>query len=204
MSKSKPNQRNLGLLIPVKSLATAKTRLHERPEVRRRVAQTLAARTLGVGLQCLPRSHVMVLTADSEVAAHVRARGARASFDQADELNLSLTAGLSAYRRSSPDTTVCILVADLPMLTPSALREVLNEVLVSDSPRHVVDQHATGTTFISVPPDSSLPMVFGRDSATRFAAAGSIALDAPVGMRTDLDTPADAVILKSLAKENCD
>lgn len=189
---------DLRLLVPVKSLALAKSRLSLSPHARRRIAEGLLTHTLEVALQCLPARQIVVLSADGLVQDMARQRGVSTLEDPADCLNASLHWGIHTLRSRCSGLTIAVLVADLPRLSPPNLHDALHDAAESRVPRHIADHHGTGTTFVSIPPGSQLPMLFGPGSARRFAEAGSVPiLHAPEGLRHDLDTESDLHALAS-------
>jgi 2-phospho-L-lactate guanylyltransferase len=180
------------LILPVKRLECAKSRLRLSAVESRLVAEALALRTLDVALHCLDPDQVLVLTADGTIAKAAVARGVQTRPDPSGLLNVSLTQALEDERARVPHVTLAVLVVDLPTLSPSELAEVLAIAAASPAARHVADHCGTGTTFISVPPLGSIAMMFGPDSAQRFLDAGAEQIrDAPPGARADLDTPTD-------------
>lgn len=180
------------LVIPVKRLANAKTRLSPHAPVRRAAAESLVTHTLQVATSCLHPRQIYVLTADPVAEELARRHGAHVLPDTETDLNSDLHTALTDLRRRDDDTVLVVLVADLPRLHPAELRHALAEAAVSIVPRHVADHHGTGTTFVSIPPGTHLPMVFGTGSAQHFSFLGSVPLrGARQGLRTDLDTPAD-------------
>lgn len=190
------------LLLPVKALDKAKSRLRLDDAARRTVARLLFENTLDVALECLDPGQVFVVTSDGwvrEVAAH---RDVAALDDTSGELNASVDRGLRSLGRRFPCAPLAVLVTDLPMLTPSVLRSALTDAGTSACPRHVVDHRGTGTTFISVPPRMTFRMQFGPDSARRFRDAGSEAMPfAPREISHDLDFRADLEALNPRQKE---
>ncbi|MGW6425097.1 2-phospho-L-lactate guanylyltransferase [Nocardia sp. NPDC055053] len=184
--------RQVRLVIPVKRLTTAKTRLSSHAPSRRAAAELLLTHTLQVATTCLEPSQVCVLTADEAVVRRAQAFGVTVLLDAATDLNSALHAALGELQDSDPEATVVVLVADLPRLRPAELWPALADAVRSGVPCHVADHHGTGTTFVSIPPGSQLPMVFGAGSARRFTGLGAVAMSgAPRGLSTDLDTPTD-------------
>lgn len=185
------------LVVPVKTFTEAKSRLKV-PE-RSRVARQLFRHTLGVSLQCVRPSQLTVLTADDEAKRAARRHKVHTLDDEGISLNDSLEIALLALRRSFPNDTVAVMVADLPRLTAAVLSRALMEAVRSDQARLVVDQHGTGTTFLSLPPEVQLTMSFGRDSARRFIHGGAVPmLFPPPAIAHDLDVLSDLEALSDL------
>lgn len=182
----------ISLVIPVKRFAMAKTRLSVDGAIRRAAAESLLLSTLQVATSCLESSQIYVLTADEVATRHAHQHGVSVLPDTATDLNTALHAAVAELKQREHEAIVVVLVADLPRLHSSDLWHALTRAAVSSAPRHVADHHGTGTTFVSIPPRTDLPMVFGGGSAQRFTVLGSIPLrDAPQGLCTDLDTPND-------------
>ncbi|ABL80340.1 MULTISPECIES: 2-phospho-L-lactate guanylyltransferase [unclassified Nocardioides] len=185
------------LLLPVKRLSTAKSRLSSDAATRRATAEWLFRRTLDVATSLLAPHQVVVLTADEHVTRHSIRLGIEVLHDSGPDLNSALQAGMYALGQQHARARIVVLVADLPRLESDDLRAALLDAARSSVPRHVPDHHGTGTTLVSVPPGLRLPMVFGEDSALHFARLGSVPIEgAARGIRTDLDTPADPFQLR--------
>ena len=192
MTAIPPGLEQVRLIVPVKRLGAAKTRLSSDPESRRSAAEQLLIRTLRITTACLAPAQVAVLTADPAVMRRAYSLGASVLTDAATDLNSALHVAVNELRHRHRQSTIVVLVADLPRLTPTELRLALTDATRSVVSRHVADHHGTGTTFVSIPPGTRLPMVFGEGSAQNFARLGSVLMTgAPRGLRTDLDTPTD-------------
>ncbi|MBS4754556.1 2-phospho-L-lactate guanylyltransferase [Nocardioides sp. zg-ZUI104] len=188
------------VVVPVKQLDAAKSRLSSDPGLRRRMAVALCRSTLTVAARCASPERVFVLTRDEDVVDLAQQMGVGVLLDVGTDLNSALDAGLDVLRRTRPEATVAVLVADLPHLRPAELRRVLMTAQRSTAPRHVPDRHGTGTTFVSLPPGRRLAMAFGGHSADRFARRGSVPIvAAPPGIRADLDTSDDLSDLAAAA-----
>ncbi|QSR28810.1 hypothetical protein CFH99_24615 [Nocardioides aromaticivorans] len=194
---------SIRVLLPVKAFAQAKSRLDLPAEQRAVVARRLFAHTLDVTLQCVRRQQVFVMTNDPSVRRAATARRAQTLEDPAHDLNRSLELALATLRQRFPDDTLAVLVADLPRLTAPVLTTALLNAASSLQPRHVVDQHGTGTTFVSLPPRIDLPMLFGPGSAQRFAEVGAAPmLFPPPAITHDLDLLNDLNALPAHQKEH--
>jgi len=183
---------SIRLVLPVKALTKAKSRLSTDGAARRIAAEFMFKRTLRIATASLDPRQVVVVTSDATVAKHARNSGAQVWRDSVADLNPALRLALAELRSFDSRSTLVVLVVDLPRLHVAQLRLALAEAATSRVPLHVADHRGTGTTFVSIPPDTDLPMVFGEDSAARFAELGSVQMaGAPPGLRTDLDTPDD-------------
>ena len=177
------------VVVPVKSLDAAKSRLDLPPDERRAVARSLAQHTLGTIASTLGGHNLTVVTADPSVERLATDLDANVVHDPDGDLNRAVQRGLSSVSLGSP---VLVLVADLPRLNSYSLLALLTEVEQADSPYFVPDVQGTGTTAIYLPAGWRLPTSFGPNSASRFMAAGwTRARSAPIEARADLDTISD-------------
>lgn len=182
------------VVIPVKRLDRAKTRLSSRPApARRALALAFALDTVRAALRCPPVSAVVVVTDDEVVRERVAALGARWVPDEPDAgLNEALTHGADVVRRDAPGAWVAVLAADLPALRSEELGRAL--VAASGVARgFVADAAGTGTTLLTAAPGHRLDARFGPRSRAAHAASGAVALEpGPVpGLRRDVDTEVD-------------
>ena len=182
------------IVVPVKELGNAKTRLSARAAT---VRQELAlAFSLDVVTACLasPRVQaVFVVTPDEAVSAAVRALGANIVSQKSDEnLNESLIHGHTAAAAAFPHRRIGLLAADLPALRTHEVDLALAESEQWDR-CFVADVAGTGTTFVAVAPGISLQPRFGPRSRAAHARAGFIELTTPelTRMRCDVDTEVD-------------
>jgi 2-phospho-L-lactate/phosphoenolpyruvate guanylyltransferase len=180
------------VVVPVKRLAAAKTRLrggvsgvpHEE------LALALAVDTLDAVRTCPTVAEVLVVTDDVRVGEAARRTGARVLPDAPD-------AGLNAaFRHGAAGLPgwVAGLTADLPALRPGDLAAALHAALTGPPGvrRFVADTPGTGTVLLAAPPDVPLDPRFGSGSAAAHAASGAHPLigDWP-SLRRDVDTADD-------------
>lgn len=189
------------VLIPVKALGLAKTRLARiyTPGQRADLALAMFEDTLAAALH-LEDVTVTVVTGDPDVARAARARGARVLADPpassvttgTGPLNAALSCAAAHVRASSPDATLVVLQADLPAVRPSELAEALVQARRVGL-AVVVDHTGSGTSaLVHSLPDRPFEPRFGPDSAARHIAGGARALDGDwPGLRLDVDTGAD-------------
>lgn len=186
----------LTLVLPIKRLRDAKSRVRLTAADRRLLAEDLALHTLTTVEECAEIGSALVVTNDEWVRGKARALGFHSIYDRYDDLNRAAQCGITTSARWWPRRTVGVLVCDLPRLTPASLAEVAKQAISSTAPLFVADRTGTGTTFVSVPPGSVVPMCFGRGSARRFYAAGCrLVTNAPLEIRADLDHIGDLVEL---------
>lgn len=182
------------LVVPVKVLSRAKTRLAEATgRHRERLALALAADTVAAALRCTLVDEVVVVTDDPVARAELSGPGVLIVPDEPDAgLNPALVHGAGA--RSAPGTGVGALSADLPALRPGDLTRALDAA--SRAPRaFVADAAGTGTTLYTARPGEVFAPAFGAHSRSRHRAQGALELRLPPddvpSLRRDVDTPAD-------------
>ena len=179
-----------GLVVPVKLLALAKTRLAAYgTAARAELALAFASDVLEAALGCPAVQQVVVVTDDVRAAAALARPGCRVVPDLPGAgLNPALQHGADLLRAGHPALPVAALAADLPALRAgdlgSALEAVRARAFVPDAARQ-------GTTLLAVRAGHELRPAYGPDSRRRHLDSGALELDAPAGLRRDVDTPAD-------------
>ncbi|UYP17611.1 2-phospho-L-lactate guanylyltransferase [Rhodococcus sp. Z13] len=188
------------VLVPVKALGLAKSRLSDVLTARERAELVLAMmRDTVSAAMAAGDVAVTVITGDERVAGAARACGAEVFPDPVapgspDPLNSALRAAARRVRESVPDAELVALQADLPALRPEEFARA-REVARGSGSAVVTDHTAGGTTALfHCVPGSMPPLHFGPDSARLHVAAGAVAVpDAVPGLRLDVDTIADLV-----------
>ena len=186
---------DVGLIIAVKRLDAAKTRLASAftPGTRVGVVLAMLIDTIGAASAVPAVRQITVVTPDNAAAAAVRRLGAHVftdptPSDHPDPLNNALSVTEAAIRAETPN--IVVLQGDLPALKSSELAEAIASAR-SNARSFVSDRHGTGTSALfafGVPLDPR----FGADSARRHADSGAVELTAAwPGMRCDIDTPDD-------------
>lgn len=175
------------LLIPVKALPAAKSRLrgaatdvpaHEQL-VRAIRADTCAAARAATAVARL------VLVTDRPMR-----EGSLACFAQTRPgLNTGLREAAAHAARQWPADGVAVLVGDLPALRTRELDDAL-AVAAAHGFSYVADRVGTGTTLLTAAPEQTLRPQFGRGSAARHHTQ-AVAIAAGPGLRHDVDTPDD-------------
>jgi 2-phospho-L-lactate guanylyltransferase len=182
------------VVIPVKRLAVAKTRLADYAGARRGdLALAFAADTLAAAVACSEVAGIVVVT-DDEVVAHLAlSMGCLRVADEPDAgLNTALAHGAGAALRRWPGTRVAALSADLPALRPDELGTALQAARHFAS-AFVADTGGDGTTLLASATGSVFVPRFGTGSAAAHRLGGAAeltTLDVP-SLRRDVDTPAD-------------
>jgi len=183
------------LLVPVKTLARAKTRL-EAPDggARERLMRAFALDAIAAATQCSAVARVYVVTDepgfDGRATTRLEDRGE-------GDLNLALTQAAREVRLLDPTTAVAAMCADLPCLHAEDLADALAAGM---TPRWFVsDAAGTGTTLLAAGPGIDLAPHFGVESATRHESSGATPVRAEVPtLRQDVDTEADLSAARAL------
>ncbi len=178
-----------GVVVPVKRLSLAKSRLVSYGDERRRaLALAFAA---DVVLAAASIAHVLVVTDDAEAGELLASLGARVVPDDPDAgLNPALQHGADLLRQDQPDLGVATLSADLPALLAADLAAALAQVGRGQR-GFVTDLTGTGTTLLAAGPGAALLPAFGTGSRAAHLGSGAVELPAAAGLRQDVDTPAD-------------
>jgi 2-phospho-L-lactate guanylyltransferase len=180
------------IIVPVKRLAEAKSRLAPWPdEHRRALALAFATDCVAAASRSPLVSAVYVVTADPAAATRLGGLGARiVPDDGAGGLNGALESGVLRALADRPGSRVAALTADLPSLRTAQLTEAL---AISGSRRSFVpDLAGRGSTMLAAAESEALAPRFGPDSRVRHEASGARALlEAGHTLRQDVDTPAD-------------
>jgi 2-phospho-L-lactate guanylyltransferase len=186
------------IIVPIRGLATGKSRLAEVLDTDQRYAlnRLLLERVLSAvagsegGL-----SRCVVASAGAEALALARKRGAIALAEPGDtELNAALESART-YARAGGASSLVILAADLPEVSAAALASLIAAVPAGGT-AIVADKHGRGTNGLVLPAASVLRFAFGEGSLARHAAALRQAGVKPVvwddpALAFDLDSPAD-------------
>ncbi len=193
---------DIGLVIAVKRLAAAKTRLAPVFSAATREAVVLAMMvdTIRSALALPVLQTVTVVTPDQVAADAAQELGAQALTDPTPDghrnpLNNAIAAAESVIRESTPN--IVVLQGDLPALQPQELAEAITDA--RSYPRSFVgDRHGTGTSALFAFGVALEPR-FGPDSARRHQLSGAVELTgAWPGLRCDIDTPDDLMVARRL------
>jgi len=182
------------LVIPVKVLAHAKSRLTDLAGARRpELALALAADTVAAAVGCREVATVIVVSDDPAAAAELTGLGARVVPDEPDDgLNPALVHGAAVASALRPGAATGALAADLPALRPAELSRALGAA-AGWPEAFVPDAAGSGTTLYTAAPGRSFQPRFGPGSRRRHRSAGVTELDLTdvPGLRRDVDTAAD-------------
>lgn len=196
------NAGDVALIIAVKRLAAAKTRLAPVFSARTRESVVLAMLmdTLTAAGRVRSLGSITVITPDDAAAAAATELGADVLADPTpeghpDPLNNAIATAERAVGNSF--INVVVLQGDLPALQTQELNEAIAAA------RHhrrsfVADRLATGTAALFAF-GSPLAPQFGPDSSARHRSSGAIELTgAWPGLRCDVDTPTDLAAARRL------
>jgi 2-phospho-L-lactate guanylyltransferase len=178
-----------GLVVPVKRLALAKTRLSSYGEATRQdLALAFALDVVTAALSAETVAEVLVVTDDDRAAEALSATGVRVVGDSPDAgLNAALEHGASLLGRALGHAAAS---ADLPALRWRDLDSALDAVPLGGR-GFVVDSAGTGTTLLAAAPGIALAPAYGLDSRATHLSSGAIELPGAPGLRLDVDTPDD-------------
>jgi 2-phospho-L-lactate/phosphoenolpyruvate guanylyltransferase len=183
-------RRDWRVLIPVKPLAEAKTRIDLDPQTRADLVLAMCRDVVAAATSAPNVDRVQVISTDPRVAAAVLPLGADLwQAPGVTGLNAELEAALTAVPE---DRGVAMLMADLPCLTSGLVAEILDTAPTSRA-SFVPDLADQGTTMLLQPPNVRVAPRFGRRSAT---AHGTVATPMTSdrswwGARRDIDTLQD-------------
>jgi 2-phospho-L-lactate guanylyltransferase len=198
MSGAHSGSGDVALIIAVKRLAAAKTRLAPvfSAATRERVVLAMLVDTLRAAGKVAALRGITVVTPDDSAAGTARQLGAAVLTDPTpddhpDPLNNAITAA-EALIASAPGAppNIVVLQGDLPALQPQELGEAVTAAR-AHARSFVTDRHGTGTAALFAF-GTALRPAFGPDSAQRHRHSGAIELTGPwPGLRCDIDTPDD-------------
>jgi 2-phospho-L-lactate guanylyltransferase len=194
-------------LLPVKSPRDAKQRLSGSLTgvQREMLARTMYEEMLETLCAVRGLDRVVVATADQEIAAHARSRGADV-FLELEQHSHSRSADAAARRAAEMGAaSVVLLPIDVPLATPAEI-----EALIAASGPGVVvvpSEDGTGTNALVRNPPDAIPACFGPGSFRKHceqAESRGIPLKVmrPPGILFDVDTPEDIAELLVRAPES--
>jgi len=174
------------LVVPVKRVENAKTRLGLDAASRASLAIAMAVDTVAAALGCPLVSAVVVVTDDARAREALAPLGVLIVADEPDAgLNAALEHGV-AIAMAGP---VGALASDLPSLRSDDLGIILDRALEYDQ-SVVADLSGSGTTLLCARSAALFAPRFGVESFAAHVAAGAADLTelAPESVRRDVDT----------------
>jgi 2-phospho-L-lactate guanylyltransferase len=177
------------LVIPVKRLELAKSRIALPAADRADLALAMATDTVAAAVACALVARVVVVTDDARAVAALTGDGVTVVADTPDAgLNPALRHGAAAAAGSR----IVAVSADLPALTATDLATVL--LAAGSHARGVVaDESGTGTTVLTAASEADFVPSFGAASFRAHLDSGSVDLTAVAApsVRRDVDTLAE-------------
>ncbi|HZP22234.1 MAG TPA: 2-phospho-L-lactate guanylyltransferase [Terriglobales bacterium] len=189
------------LLIPFKSLATAKQRLADVLDARQRsqLAEAMLRDVMHAAAGVTDRIDVALVTGDPRAQALAREHGFLIIPDDSNESETAAIEMATAWcERRGYDTTI-VVPADIPLITAAELRRVLDEA-PAEGALIVPAYDRRGSNCILRRPASIIPLRFGNDSflphceAMRRTGKPLIILELP-GIGLDVDNPHELELL---------
>ena len=193
----------MDLLVPIKPLARAKTRLRDAADdeaAHARLVVALARDTLAAAAAAALVRRAVAVCSDGLVRRVLAMDGIQAVADEpGDGLNSALRYGEALLRSADPATAVAAMPADLPALRPHELDCALRDALATGGRAFCADQAGSGTTLLLAAPGHALAPGFGPRSAVAHRAGGAQELAGHwPGLRCDVDTEADLARAREL------
>jgi 2-phospho-L-lactate/phosphoenolpyruvate guanylyltransferase len=194
---------DVGLIIAVKRLGAAKTRLAPvfSAATRERVVLAMLVDTVTAASKVPSLRGITVVTPDELAADAARQLGADVLADptpddHTDPLNNAIIVAEAAISANAASNTV-VLQGDLPALQPQELAEAIAAAR-AHTRSFVADRHGSGTAALFAF-GAALQPHFGPDSAQRHRHSGAVELTGPwPGLRCDIDTPDDLMAARRL------
>jgi 2-phospho-L-lactate guanylyltransferase len=174
------------LLVPVKPLSAAKTRLALDGDRTRMLMRAFAADAVTAAARSPLVAGLYVVSNQPDLDL----LGVTVLPDEgAGDLNGALAAAARRVRASRPGLGLAALCADLPCLVEPDLTAALSATAAR---WFVADAEGSGTTLLATVPGRDLEPCFGPGSAARHAATGAVPhRDGVPTVRLDVDTTAD-------------
>ncbi|HEY6857717.1 MAG TPA: 2-phospho-L-lactate guanylyltransferase [Mycobacterium sp.] len=193
---------DVGLILAVKRLAAAKTRLAPMfsAPTREKVVLAMLVDTLTAAARVSSVRRITVVTPDDVAAAAAAELGAEVLPDPTpdghpDPLNNAIAAAERVLSKSA--SNIVVLQGDLPALQTQELAEAIAAARQHER-SFVADRLGTGTAALCAF-GTALGPQFGPNSAARHRHSGAIELTgAWPGLRCDIDTPDDLVVARRL------
>lgn len=191
---------DVGLIIAVKRLAVAKTRLAAvfSARTREQVVLAMLLDTIAAAAREPSLRSITVVTPDDVAAGAARRLGADVLADPTpdghpDPLNNAIVAAEAALSTSN----LVVLQGDLPAVQTYELTQAIGSARAYRR-SFVADRHGSGTAALFAF-GSPLEPAFGPDSARRHRCSGAVELTEPwPGLRCDIDTPEDLLAAQRL------
>lgn len=202
-----PNHMGVWVVIPVKPLNQAKTRLSQvlTPHERQQLAETMLRHVLGVVQQIPQLMGTLVISRDNKALAIAREYGARTVQESgAPELNSALMRATQVVDRLK-GSAILILPADLPLLDAEDIRAMIRMGEREPSMVIATDQHHDGTNALFTRPPGLIEYAYGPGSFSRHIEKGreagaEVHIYQSERLSLDIDMPADLKFYSELTK----
>jgi 2-phospho-L-lactate/phosphoenolpyruvate guanylyltransferase len=188
------------VIVPVKSLALAKSRLGTMldPSERRALALAMLEDVLCALRATSSVDRIGVVSRDPVVQRAARRHGVDLFDDRADDLNGALTSAAGRYTAQGAEA-ILALHADLPRVAPVELSRFAEE-LSSGAQVVLAPARDGGTNGVAMRAPLAMPLLFGGRSLERHLAAARerglrVALIRERGLERDIDRPEDLIWL---------
>ncbi|HEX7949305.1 MAG TPA: 2-phospho-L-lactate guanylyltransferase [Candidatus Limnocylindrales bacterium] len=197
----------IAAIVPVATFEDAKSRLGRTldAEERQDLTERLLTKTVGAALAVPRLADVLVVSPDREVLRRAADLGARTLRQRSRGLNAGLDEARADAVAGGADALL-VLPIDLAFVSTDAIADVLESLGAGEQlVALVTDRHATGTNALALRPPDVIGFSFGTGSrlAHRVAAeaAGARFVEVAGPLTFDIDTPADLVLVESMAPE---
>ena len=178
------------VIMPIKPWDGAKSRLHASSDARRALAMAFAQDALAAVRASTEVADVVVVTRSAEVADLARRAGAHVVDEPAhsgpDPLGAAVRQGTEWAAEHRPDSPLAVVPSDLPALSADELGTVLQDAATHEL-AFVPDANGDGTTILMSRRPDLLRAGYGVGSAERHRSYGAVELQAPAGLRRDVD-----------------
>lgn len=178
------------IVIPIKHLSDAKSRLCSDPVLRSALAEAFGRDTITAVAGSVGGERTVVVTPDPRIREIAEGLGARTSTTgPAGPLNEAL---VHVIRELDPQSPAGVLAADLPCATPEAIRTMLARA--GQHPKTFLpDASGSGTVALLAWRAEDLAPAFGANSASEHASAGFTQIHGPglARLQRDVDTGED-------------
>jgi 2-phospho-L-lactate guanylyltransferase len=189
------------LLIPFKSLATAKQRLAEALDAHRRseLAEAMLRDVLSAAAGVTASIDVVLVTGDARAQALAREFGFTIIEDTRNESETAAIEMATSWAEQHAYDTTIVVPADIPLITAAELHRVL-DAAPAEGAVFVPAYDGRGSNCILRRPASLIPLRFGNDSfvphceSMKRSGKELVILELP-GMALDIDNPHELEML---------
>jgi 2-phospho-L-lactate guanylyltransferase len=191
------------VIVPIKSPDRAKTRLDVAPQLRRRLALSMAVDTLDAIAGAAAVAKIWVVCEDADVLRHTAHRALPVVPEDpgqpaaANSVDVAVARALTLVVPTGAAHPVAVVMADLPAATTQDLDQAFSRAAGWDRSA-VADADEDGTTMLFARISDQLQTRYGPASSRRHQALGYRLLDAGATIRRDVDTLDDLTVAARL------